>query len=318
MKAGIVEFNSRFAGISYRRNDLDKALELSEQCIEYARPASDMGPLLQGLCMQAFIQEIRGHSNRARELMEEALSLARGTRSRLRMAHTEIGSLQLAMLRADYDALAAWAAARKLRVDEPFSRVFEDECLVLAGLHLAENRCEEAAKLLTELRPRSEKRQRFDSVLKIDIAHACALQALGEHQEASSVLKKAVEFARPEDYVRPFVDHAPYLCNMLNELMGREEGPSRGYVKILLKACSVPRAGSPAKVRVQINDVETLTPREVEILRMMTAGMTNKEIAHNSFVSINTIKTHIRHIFGKLGVTDRDEAIRKSRDLEGF
>jgi len=318
MKAGIVEFNSRFAGISYRRNDLDKALELSEQCIEYARPASDMGPLLQGLCMQAFIQEIRGHSNRARELMEEALSLARGTRSRLRMAHTEIGSLQLAMLRADYDALSAWAAARKLRIDAPFSRVFEDECLVLAGLHLAEHRCEEAAKLLTELRPRSEKRQRFDSVLKIDIAHACALQALGEHQEASSVLKKAVEFARPEDYVRPFVDHAPYLCNMLNELMGREEGPSRGYVKILLKACSVPRAGSPAKARVQINDVETLTPREAEILRMITAGMTNKEIAENTFVSINTIKTHIRHIFGKLGVTDREEAIRKSRDLEGF
>jgi len=318
MKAGIVEFHGRLAEISYRRNDLDKALELSEQCIEYARPASDMGPLLQGLCMQAFIQEIRGHSNRARESMEEAISLARGTRSRLRMAHTEIGSLQLAMLRTDLDALAAWASARKLRIDEPFSRVFEDECLVLAGFHLAEERCEEAARLLTELRPRSEKRQRFDSVLKIDIAYACALQALGEHQEASLVLKKAVEFARPEGYVRLFVDHAPYLYDLLKELMGRGEGPLRGFVKSLLKACSVPKPGSTAKERVQVNEVESLTPREVEILRMISAGMTNKEIAGNTFVSINTIKTHIRHIFGKLGVTDRDEAIRKSGELEGL
>jgi LuxR family maltose regulon positive regulatory protein len=318
MKAGIVEFHGRLAEISYRRNELDKALELSEQCIEYARPASDMGPLLQGMCLQAFIREIGGRTNQARELMEEALALARGTRSRLRMAHTEIGSLQLAMLQADYDTLSTWAAARKLRIDEPFSRVFEDECMVLAGLHLTQNRCEEAAGLLTELRPRSEKRQRFDSVLKIDIAHACALQALGEEEEALSILKKAVVFARPEGYVRPFVDHAPHLYDPLRELMGREEGPLRRYAKTLLKACSIPRPGSSTKARVQVNDVETLTPREVEILRMITAGMTNKEIAEKTFVSINTIKTHIRHIFGKLGVTDRDEAIRKSGELEGF
>lgn len=318
MKAYVVEFNDRLARISFRRNELDRAWELSEQGIEYARPASDKGPLLQALCMQALIQELRGRRNRATGLMEEALSLASGTGSRLRMGQARIASLRLALLQDDRHALSAWAEERDLRIDEPFSRLFEAECLILAGLHIALGRYEEAARLLTGLRPRSEGRQRFDSLVRIDIAHAAALKGLGDREEALSVLSKAVEFARPEGYVRPFVDHAPHLYDLLKALVSLGEGPVRGYVKMLLKACSVPTPGSPTRGRVQVDDVEFLTPREAEILRMIAAGMTNKEIAENTFVSINTIKTHVRHIFGKLGAADRNEAILKSRELDGF
>jgi ATP/maltotriose-dependent transcriptional regulator MalT len=58
-----------------------------------------------------------------------------------------------------------------------------------------------------------------------------------------------------------------------------------------------------------------LSRREIEVLRLVYCGMTNREIAEQSFISTNTVKTHIKKIYGKLDVTTREEAILRAKEL---
>jgi LuxR family maltose regulon positive regulatory protein len=62
--------------------------------------------------------------------------------------------------------------------------------------------------------------------------------------------------------------------------------------------------------------LDPLTPRELEILRQMSAGLTNQEIADQLVISVSTVKKHITHIYNKLGASDRIKAINRARELD--
>jgi ATP/maltotriose-dependent transcriptional regulator MalT len=81
----------------------------------------------------------------------------------------------------------------------------------------------------------------------------------------------------------------------------------RAYIPVLLEACGI--ASTPPSSCVPVDDLEYLTRREVEILRLIATGASNQQIADQTFVALSTVKTHIKHIYGKLGVTNRTQAI---------
>jgi LuxR family maltose regulon positive regulatory protein len=61
--------------------------------------------------------------------------------------------------------------------------------------------------------------------------------------------------------------------------------------------------------------IEPLTPRESEVLRFLVAGASNAQIAQELFITVNTVKRHITHILGKLGVDNRTQAAMRAREL---
>jgi LuxR family maltose regulon positive regulatory protein len=149
----------------------------------------------------------------------------------------------------------------------------------------------------------------MDSVLKIDILRAAALYQLGEQSEALASLQAAIALAEPEGYLRPFADQAPWISHLLLTLQRSRNARIRAYVPTVLEACGMePTSGSAAHA-VPVDDEEYLTPREAEILRLLAQGYTNQQIAESTFVSLNTVKTHIKHVYAKLGVNDRTQAI---------
>jgi len=313
LRSAMAMLNITLAQIYYSQNRLDESMVHATRCIEYAKPVSDIGYLLLGLKLQAFMNEIFYNSNLANEIMNEALQIAGQTKSPVRIASTKLAAVELSIMQSELDTVSRWVAERKLSAAEPFSRNFEKECLLMARFAMATHKYKEAVDMLYALRPRVSKRKRLNSLLTIDVLIAACLYALDEKEKALNILEQCVEFAGPEGYIRPFVEITDYLMEMLFSLRKSLNGVVRIHVSKLLKACELQ---SEFSIRPVANgNVEKLSQREIEVIRLVFAGMTNKEITEQLFISLNTVKTHIKNIYGKFGVTAREQAILKAREL---
>ena len=101
---------------------------------------------------------------------------------------------------------------------------------------------------------------------------------------------------------------------------GRQHAAGRidpGYLAALLRACSQADAAPPPgrAAAAPPGLAEPLTDRELDVLRLIAAGKSNQRIAHDLFVALDTVKTHVTHILGKLGAANRTEAAARARQL---
>jgi LuxR family maltose regulon positive regulatory protein len=139
---------------------------------------------------------------------------------------------------------------------------------------------------------------------------ALAHQARGDQPTALDVLARAVVLAQPEGYVRLIADEGPPMAALLKSLTRQSAAP--GYLRRLLAATTrtehVP--GRPAAL------VEPLSDRELDVLRLLGTDLDGPGIARALSVSLNTMRTHTRNIYAKLGVTSRRAAVRQAHDLD--
>lgn len=131
-------------------------------------------------------------------------------------------------------------------------------------------------------------------------------------------LQVATDLAAPSGYVRVFADEGEPMADLL-ELLRERPGDldpvARASINRFVEACrSRPGTTSGA---ASANDelVVPLTERELEVLAQLIGGKPNKEICAELFISLNTVKKHITHIFDKLGVRNRTEATARARQL---
>jgi LuxR family maltose regulon positive regulatory protein len=121
-------------------------------------------------------------------------------------------------------------------------------------------------------------------------------------------LARALLLGEPEGYVRTFVDLGAPMGELLRGAAHR--GIRTGYVGRLLArapAEPVPAASSPL--------IEPLSDRELEVLRLIAAGLSNREIAQKLVITPGTAKWHANNIYGKLGVHSRTQAVALAREL---
>ncbi len=189
--------------------------------------------------------------------------------------------------------------------------------IILARLLIAEGRLEEASRLLGHLLRAAESGGRTSKVIEIQILQALAFQAGGETELAVPALERALTFAEPEGFIRIFVDEGQLVADLLSKALS--QGITPDYVRHLLAAFS-PGGAEETDPTPYIADqselVEPLSKRELEVIRLIAEGLTNREIAGRLFLSINTVKVHTRNIYGKLGVNNRSQAVATARALQ--
>jgi LuxR family maltose regulon positive regulatory protein len=141
------------------------------------------------------------------------------------------------------------------------------------------------------------------------------LDAHGQRAQALTTLERALWLAEPEGYVRLFVDEGAPMRALLRYAYRR--GITPGYVVALLAAFAGPHAADPQRhVAHPSALVEPLTARECEVLRLLDAGASNRDIAHDLVLSLGTVKKHVSNICGKLGVQSRIQAVARARALQ--
>jgi ATP/maltotriose-dependent transcriptional regulator MalT len=209
-----------------------------------------------------------------------------------------------------------WAREQGLSADDGLSYLREFEHITLARLLLARDQDEgaersahEAARLLERLLRAAEEGQRTGRVIEILVLRTLAHQALGDSPAALGFLDRAVTLAEPEGYVRVFADEGPPMASLLRA--AAKQGPRRDYVRRLLAAASGTEHNGPTDQDL----IEPLSERELDVLRLLGSELDGPAIARELMVSLNTMRTHTKNIYAKLGVTNRRAAVRRAAEL---
>jgi LuxR family maltose regulon positive regulatory protein len=223
---------------------------------------------------------------------------------------------QLARTRIAQGRLAeAWEWARDhepRRPDEP-SYLEEFDQLTHVRLVLAQHRADDdpshlvtAAVRLDRLTPGAEAGGRGGSLVEIRMLRALVHQARGERAAAASELGALLEEALPTGYVRLFLDEGEPMDELLRavERLPRAGELARRLRHAAYRQLPVATAG----------EAEGLSEREVEVLRLLATSLSGPEIARELFVSLNTLRTHTKHIFTKLDVNTRRAAVSRATE----
>jgi LuxR family maltose regulon positive regulatory protein len=156
------------------------------------------------------------------------------------------------------------------------------------------------------------------------VLQALALCKLSRMDESLKVLEQALSMAEPGGWIRPFVEPGPQMADLLSRLKNEKE--ETVFVDKILAAfkadeeglapeASDSQAAPPSATKAQPL-VEPLTFRELETLELLTQGLYNKEIADKLSISLEIVKTHLKNIYQKLGVSSRQQAVHRARTLE--
>ena len=214
------------------------------------------------------------------------------------------------------DALA-WAEQRELSADDDPDYLREFEHLTLARTLVARHAAEPdddsvagALRLLARLLPAAEAAGRTGSVLDLLVVQALALQASGDTRAALGALQRALALAEPQGYVRILLDEGEPMVALLTAIAA--EGRSAGFARRLLAVGSSSGTGTPAPARL----IDPLSSRELDVLRLLGTDLDGPDIARALFVSVNTVRTHTKNIYAKLGVTSRRAAVRRAEALQ--
>jgi LuxR family maltose regulon positive regulatory protein len=225
---------------------------------------------------------------------------------------------RLHIVRGELGAAAAWAQERQLSADDDLTYLREYEHLTLARLLLARHTAQraggfldQAADLLERLLAAAEAGDRVQAVIEILVLQARAHQARGDLAAAHAALQRAVTLAEPEGFVRLFADEGPPMAALLRGLA--KQGTNPGYVRRLTAAGLRGTAPRPS-VRQAL--VEPLSERELEVLRLLGTDLDGPDIARELSVSLNTMRTHTKNIYAKLGVTSRRAAVSQAQQLD--
>lgn len=222
-------------------------------------------------------------------------------------------------------AALAWVRERGLAPDDELSYLREFEHITLARVLIAQYQSNndkvaihQAMALLRRLLHAAEEGERMGSVIEILLLQALAHEAQGDMSAALVSLERALTLAEPEGYVRSFVDEGEPMALLLQA--AAKEGIAPTYVPHLLSAIDKPVvvAATEESSRLAQPLVEPLSDRELDVLRLLGTELSGPEIASELMISLNTMRTHTKNIYSKLGVNNRRAAVRCAEELDLF
>jgi ATP/maltotriose-dependent transcriptional regulator MalT len=259
----------------------------------------------------ARLREAEGDLDAALELLDEADRVYDGdyspnvrpvpaVRARLRVRRHELAHAE------------DWARERQLSTVDELTYLREYEHVTLVRLLLAGRRradLDGVVDLLDRLLAAAEEGGRGGTVIEVLLLQALAAQARGAGSDALGPLRRTVTLAEPEGYVRLFADEGPPMAALLRSLGRDGHAP---YVRRLLAATTTRPDRSPSAQPL----VEPLSDRELDVLRLLATELDGPDIARQLAVSLNTLRTHTKRIYAKLGVTSRRAAVQRGQALQ--
>ncbi len=301
-------------GLAYERNQLDEAEQYLHQCIDLCRQWEDFENQATGFALLARLELARGHPETTQEHARIAEKLADehhlSTRRMIQLL-SDLSRLWLAQ--GNLEKLSQLIQERGLKIEDeiPYQRL--PEYVILLRSLLACNDHKVALALADRLLKQAKAAGRMGLVIEILVLQALILQGKKETGNALVSLEQAFTLAKPEGYVRVFLDEGEAMTRLLCQAQAHQTGG--GYAAELLNW--IGKTSEMAQPSMQLLN-EPLTAREVEVLKLIETGASNQDIARLLVISIPTVKRHITNIYTKLDVKSRTQAIAIGKQLKLF
>jgi LuxR family maltose regulon positive regulatory protein len=291
--------------LHYEWNNLEKSAQHLEAAIEFSRLGKNDEFVVSSWIRLARTRLAQGDQKSAVDILSKA-------QDRVQVGDIPIGTAARVAAMAVLVALArndlgtALAHADQLNEQLDAHSFYRFLGLAKARLLIAQNDLEAASNYLKNLKETASKSGWGYGLIATQVWQALAA---GDPAATMDYLVDALEKAEPEGYIQTFVEGGQKLIPHLREAARRGIEPD--YVRRILDALGDTRTQS----RDQTALVEPLSPRELEVLHLLIAGLSNRQIAEKLVISTGTAKTHVHNICGKLGARNRTEAAVRAREL---
>jgi LuxR family maltose regulon positive regulatory protein len=269
----------------------------------------------------ARLRETQGDLEGALDLLDEAERLYMSDFSPL-VRPIEASKARVWIKQGRFGEALDWARLRNLSAHDDPGYLSEFEHITLARALLAryrsdreERSIQEALGLLERLLKTAEEGGRMGSVIEILVLQALAHEAQGDSPSALGPLGRALTLAQPEGYVRMFVDEGRPMSGLLSDAAARGITPDSTARLLAALAAEEQKGEDPSRLPPPHSLYEPMSQRELEVLRLIAQGLSNREISERLFLAVITVKGHNRNIFRKLQVRRRTEAVARAREL---
>jgi LuxR family maltose regulon positive regulatory protein len=309
----LASVHSIMSALFYEWNDLETSLKHVQQAIELSQHGGHLEVQLTAYRGLAWIKQAQGDASAANAALQTADELTREANAPpIARASNSAVHVTLALTQGDVAAAAYW-------VDQITTESADASALLYgfaqARLLLAQNEKAAATGLLEKLYAEVAQAGRQSSVIETRVLQALAAPTPAD---ALASLSEALALAQAEGYVRTFLDEGEPMKALLRQAATKGVAPD--YVTKLLSAfepVAEERPVSPAPpIGLAVPLVEPLSERELEVLRLMAAGLSNHEIADKLIIGVGTVKSHVHSILGKLDARDRTQAVLKAQELK--
>lgn len=310
----------QLAQVHWLADEPARARPWIRRALELTRGEAETDIRANVLIHKARVDLVEGLLDEAEEALVEATALAHAHNvkpfatslevERARLAEARTGRVQPLPETSAQAPPDDGSGDREGMADPPWTTVREAETAHRLRERVARGAREEAGRIAALLRRASEARGRGVALCAALLGQAATAADARERREA---LAAAVELASVRGYLRPILDTGSAGRALLERavVLGELSPAARDFVQLVLPRMPV---HEEARTTASSDDSE-LTDRELETLAHLASGRTNKAIARRMFVSTNTVKTHLKRIYAKLGVSTRTQAVERGHVL---
>ena len=310
------------AEVLYEWNDLPAASDYAGQGLANGEQSGEPVNLIAGLKSAQGDQQTAWSSVRQAEQAAQQNNLP-SWRVRLAACRVRLWLRQGELQQASHEQQQMWFSQAELAFDDSAGYPAELHRLLRisqARVQLAQARSKDPAgadqlgqvvKLLVELRQELEISGRIGPWLEVLVLQALTHQLQAEIEPAATMLRQALELAEPAGYIRLFLDEGEPMLSLLRQIAA--SGPTPAYLDRLLAAFTAEKSIIPPSSFILPPLIEPLSERELEILQLIAAGLSNRQIADALILTVGSVKWHLNNIYGKLGVGSRTQAVAEAR-----
>ena len=304
--------------LSYEANELSLAREQASRGLDRCRQMSFTDGVFLSYCILAQVHLASGEIGAMLQVAHQVRQYA--ARLNLDLPYEPwLAALeaQASLYQGELPAAIRWAEAAGLSPTDtppPFSELVY---FVYVRTLLAQNRVEDARTLLATMERSAQQGGRHRKLITIHLQQALVQQALGHKEGALTRIEDALRLAASEGYRRAFLDEGQEIVGLLPQVRARQGGSiALDFVDQVLGDASAARVERviPQAPRAQAL-IEPLSERELQVLRLLVAGLSSTEVAQELYIAVGTARTHIKNIYGKLGVHSRVEAVTRAQEL---
>ena len=299
---------SILGGILCEKNDLEKGLPLLQKGLELGRLSHDV-MALQGIRLNILrVLILEKEFGEAFHVIRKIEKDAKDFNLPPWMFHVVSAyKAQIWLESGKLDSAIKLVEEHGLSLEDEIPSRMEPEYVILARIFIARNKPEEAHRLLQRLIKNAMAGSRIVTAIQMHLVMVVALSAQGRQDAAMDELKKAISLAEPGGFINIFVFEGRPVETLLDKILSVQKNPYAKKISMAFKS------SKPLKKEGVL--IEPLSEREVEVLQLLSAGLSNKEIADRLYISLNTVRTHTKNINSKLNVHSRTKAVARAKEL---
>ena len=302
--------------IFYEWNNLSEAEIHLKQGIELGEKVNDFTTGIRGNLALARLKQAQKDFGAAEAALSQAMASTFPDWRMPEGRQIEAWTMELRLAQENTMDTSAWADSRSEQLDDKSEHMDIRLDTVLAKIRLQQERPNEALSILEKLLRDAKDAGRAGDTIEI-----LALMAIAEIQNEStesamSSFQAALDLGEPQGYVRTFIDHGKAIEGLLKEAISRQiKVDYASKLLMSLNADSKISKSHRSEVAGSQPLIDPLTERELEVLALVAERLKYQEIADRLVVSLNTIRTHSKNIYSKLGVKSATQAADRAKEL---